>query len=118
MMQQIVSALKKLGRWIRHTPPEIPKEKPVPEKPTPLKGDKVFNEYLVVEYHNQKISLHKSQVPIWNAMSRKEKRIMADKFKKQIDNGKIRFELINNKWICLKNRDYEAKSNNKKKTNP
>ena len=109
MIKQIISAFKKLGKSIRHTPPEIPKEKPVPEKPTPLKGDKVFDEYLVVEYHGQKISLHRKQVPIWNAMSRKDKRVMADKFKKQISQGKIRFELINNKWICLKNKEYGEK---------
>ena len=109
MIKQIISAFKKLGKSIRYTPPDIPVIKLIPDKPVPVKGDQVFSEYLVVEYHGQKISLHRKQVPIWNTMPRKDKRIMADKFKKQISQGKIRFELINNKWICLKNKDYGEK---------
>lgn len=111
MIKQIVSAIIKFWKWIHPHSKEIPVIKLIPDRPVPVKGARVFSEYLVVEYCGQKISLHKTQVPIWNKMPRKDKRIMADKFKKQIQNGKIRFELINGKWLCLKNKDYNPKIN-------
>ena len=113
MIKQIVSALSKFWKRFQQRPQEVPMVKPVPQKPAPIKGQQVFDNYLVVEYKGQKVSLHKNQIPIWNDMSRKDKRIMAEKFKKQIALGNIRFELINNKWICLKNKNYGVEKDNK-----
>ena len=70
-------------------------------------GEQVFNEYVVIDYHGQKINLHRNEIALWRRMSRKDKRAMALKFKKQVAEGKIVFATINGREICLKNKKYE-----------
>ena len=103
--------MKKLFNWIKkwfwdEQIKELPKDKPIR-----IKGSEVFHEYVVLNYHGQKINLHQNEIPLWNKMSRKDKRAMALKFKKQVAEGKIVFATINGKEICLKNKKYAEQAN-------
>ena len=72
-------------------------------------GEQVFNDYVVIEYNGQKINLRINQLQLWNAMNRKDKRGMTKRFEIQEKKGMIRFEMINGKWICVKNKNYEKR---------
>ncbi|MGD0340527.1 MAG: hypothetical protein ABSA76_02300 [Bacteroidales bacterium] len=83
-----------------------PVSKPEKEKPIRVMGEQVFKDYVVVIYDGQKINLHKNELSLWNGLNRKDKRGMARKSKLQQAKGLIRFEMIDGKWICLKNKPY------------
>ena len=106
-MKRFLKALKNIGIWIKFYLWDVPTSKPEKEKLDKVKGEQVFKEYMVVQYHSQKINLRKLEYPFWKALPRKEKRTMALKMGKMEKEGKIRFEMIENKWICIKNIDYE-----------
>ncbi|MGD0342766.1 MAG: hypothetical protein ABSA76_13770 [Bacteroidales bacterium] len=76
----------------------------------PMVKDVLYN-YVIVIYHGQKINLRISELPNFSAMSRKDKRGMAQRFASMEKNGLIRFEKIDNKWICIKNKNYAEKAN-------
>lgn len=81
------------------------------KKPTEkerLKATDVCNEYQCVEYKGQLINLKKTELPMWEAMARSDKRAMALKFKKQQEKGYIKFIKINGQDVCVKNKDYET----------
>ena len=105
---KIAELFIKIGKWFKKWFWDKPTSKPPKEKPVRLKATEVINEYVVVEYHGKPVNLHISQVPIWEKLSRKDKRAMADRMARQVKEGKIRFEKVNGKLTCLKNKDYDA----------
>jgi hypothetical protein len=98
-MNQILKKLKYLF-W------DKPVRKPPKETPIRVRGEQVFDDYVVFEYKKQQINLRKSELPIWDALSREDKRAMAKRFEVMEKKGLIRFEMINGKRICLKNKSY------------
>jgi len=91
--------------------------KPEPEKQYKLKATDVVKEYIVVEYHGQRINLHINELPLWQRSTRKDKRAMKAKFEKLEREGFIRWEEVDGKLICIYNRDYAKraeKAKNKK----
>jgi hypothetical protein len=78
-------------------------------KPEPVKATEVVDEYDVVEYSGQKISLRLSEIRIFNAMSRKDKRAMAHKFKALEKKKKIIFQKIGDKTVAIWNKDYNSR---------
>lgn len=115
MIKQIVAAFINLGKWIRHWLWEVPVAKPIPEKPIRVMGEQVFNDYTVIVYDKQRINLSSAELKLWNdnkkVYPRKDKRATARKFKEQEKKGIIRFEEINGKLICLKNKNYGVEKN-------
>lgn len=101
--------MKQILKKIKYFFWDKPTAKPEPEKPIRVMGEQVFNDYVVIEYNGQKINLRINQLQLWNAMNRKDKRGMAKRFEIQEKKGLIRFELINGKWICVKNKNYEKR---------
>jgi hypothetical protein len=103
-MKKIISAIK-LWLW------DIPTAKPPKEQPVRLKATEVEKGYMVITYHGQRVNLHRIlEYPIWKTYSRNEKRATANGFKEQERKGLIRFEIIEGKLICLKNKQYGAKT--------
>jgi hypothetical protein len=105
-MKQILKKLKYLF-W------DKPVSKPPKETPIRVRGEQVFSEYVVFEYKRQQICLRKTELPMWNALSREDKRAMANRFKAQEKKGLIRFELINGEGVCIKNKNYGQKADTK-----
>jgi hypothetical protein len=106
MWSRIVTALESFGRWLRYWMWKHPVS-----KPEPLKATEVIEHWTIVDYHGQKINLHKHEVPMWNALSRKDKRAMAQRFEIQEKKGLIKFVEINGKITCVKNKQYGEKEN-------
>lgn len=82
------------------------------EKPTAevkIKATQVAHNYVVITYHGQRINLHKSELSLWNGLSRKDRRAMANKFQKLEKSGKIKFVKIDDREVCVYNRDYEKR---------
>lgn len=73
----------------------------------PLKAKEVLDEYIVINYKDQYINLGKTEVKAFYAMSRIDKRGMANRFKALEKKKLIRFEKIDDKVICIKNKNYE-----------
>lgn len=90
-------------------------KKPV-APPEPVKATEVSKFYTVITYGGQRINLRNHEVPLFNAMSRKDKRAMAQRFETMEKKGIIRFEVINGNLIAIYNRDYEAKANLRKQS--
>lgn len=78
----------------------------IPTSKNKLKATDVLSEYVCIDYKGQLINLRKVEIPLWNGLSRKEKRAMSLKTKIQVQKGMIRFEKINGKMTCIKNKDY------------
>ena len=74
------------------------------DKAPPLKATDVINQYTCIKYKNQWINLKKHEVAMFNAMSRIDKRAMADKFKIQQKKGNIEFKEINGQMTFVKKR--------------
>lgn len=111
MKQKIITILKKFREWLKYWLWKHPVSKPIPEKPIRVMAEQVFDEYKIITYHGQRINLHINELPMWAKMSRKEKRVMAAKMGKQERKGLIRFEEINGKLICIKNKNYGEQKN-------
>lgn len=71
------------------------------------KATEVLHNYVCVKYHDQWINLRKHEVPLWNKLQRRDRRAMANKFKKMEQKGLIKFVMINGNMTCIKNKDYE-----------
>jgi hypothetical protein len=112
-MKRIIEAISRFGRWVKFWLWEKPVQKPAKEKPVRLKAVEVIDEWMVVQYHGQRIGLHRNEYPLWKELSRNDKRAMAKKTAKQEREGKIRFETINGKLTCVKNKDYGAEKMSK-----
>lgn len=83
-------------------------------KPEPLTAKEVINHYVVVDYRGQKINLHRNEVPMFNALSRKDKRAMAKKFAIMEMKKRIKFIEIDGKWTCVRNLDFQRRAEKKK----
>ena len=101
--------MKKIWQWIKLWLWIKPTAKPPKEIPIRLKATEVAHEYMVIQYHGQKINMHRTEYPMWKLSSRKDKRAMAAKFAKYEKEGLVRFELIEGKQICIRNRNYNPK---------
>jgi hypothetical protein len=111
MTQGVITALRKIGKWLKYWLWQKPITEPEKEAPVRLKATEVANEFVVINYHGQRINLHYNEVALWRRMSRKDKRKMSSKFARLEKEKKIVFAKINGKEICVKNKDYEAKAN-------
>ena len=80
----------------------------------PIKATEVLQNWVCVKYHDQWINIRKSEIEMWNKLGRKDRRAMAHKFAQQEKKGHIRFEKINGKMTCIKNKDYEHLANTRK----
>ena len=115
--EQIVKLLQGVVTWIKYWLWVHPIENPIPEKPIRVKAEQVFDDYTVIVFDGQMISLNKAELALWNnkqVYPRKDKRATARKFREQERKGLIRFEKINGKMVCLKNKDYNALADKKK----
>jgi hypothetical protein len=101
-MKQIIKFLK----WFFY----IFWTKPAVEPP---KATDDLQNWIVIEYHGQKINLNISRGELvkWNAMGRHDRRGMSERFKNLEKKKLIRFENINGRWTCIKNKDYGASKN-------
>ena len=75
-------------------------------KPEPVKATAVVDEYVTIDYRGQLISLRKSELQAFNALSRKDKRAMAKRFEVMQKKKQIIFQQIGNKVIAIRNKDY------------
>jgi hypothetical protein len=100
MIQQIKSAIQRFLKWVRY----LFWTKPAVE---PLKAIDDVQNWIVINYNGQNINLRISEVEMWNNLSRFDRRAMARKSKMQEKKGIIRFEKIEGKLICIKNRKYQ-----------
>lgn len=98
MKQMILALCKWIKKWFWTRPTS---------KPEPLKATEVIDHWTIIVYKGQKINLHKNELGFWHGLSRKDKRAMAQRFKIQEKKGLIRFEVINGKETCIRNKDYE-----------
>ena len=105
MIQRIISAIKKFGGWLKYLLYTMPIG-----DPKTIHASDVVDGYTIVVYHGAKINLRLSELPKFAAMSRSDKRQMADKFKAMEKKGKIKYVEINGKLVCVKNIDYEARA--------
>ncbi len=109
MKQKIISAIRKFLWWIKF----LFWTKPT-SKPEPLKATEVIKNWTIINYHGQKVNLHKNELAYWERMSRKDKRAMAKRFEVLEKKGHIRFETINGVETCINNLDYQARADKKK----
>jgi hypothetical protein len=107
-MKQILKFLK----WVKHLLWDKAVEEPAPEEKYKLKLTDVSKEWIVIHYHGQMVNLHINEYPLWKALDRKDKRAMANRFKILEEKGQIRFENIDGKFICIKNKTYGSKNDN------
>jgi hypothetical protein len=81
----------------------------------PVKEDKripardLAHNFIIIKYDNQQIQLRKNELGLFNAMSRKDKRAMASKFRIMESKGMIKFEEIDGKLTCVRTRGYDYK---------
>ena len=102
LIRQLINWLKK---WLWTEPTA---------KDKPIKATQVLHNYVCVKYHDQWINLRKgAEVEAWNRMGRHDRRGMANRFKAMEKKGKIRFEKVNGRMTCIKNKDYEGKAGNR-----
>ena len=109
--EKVVTAIKKFWTWIKKWLWERPVSEPEPEKQYILKASDVAKEYIVVQYHGQRINLHRTlEYPVWKLTSRKDKRIIRNKFEKMEKDGDVKFETIDGHLICIRNLNYQARA--------
>ncbi len=108
MIQQVLTALKRFWEWLRRWFWDKPTSKPIPEKPIRVKAEEIIDEFVVIKYHDQRINLRRMDIPRWNRMNRNQRRAMSNYFKKLEKRGLVRFEVINGRLTCVKNKDYQA----------
>ena len=109
MEQKIIDILKRVLRILKYWF----WRKPV-SKPEPLTAKEVVDNWMIINYHGQNINLHKHEVPMFNALSRKDKRAMAMRFQVMEKKGEIKFVEINGKLTCVRNLDYDRRAEKKK----
>lgn len=111
MKERIVQAIRSFFKWVKHWLWEHPISKPTPEAPIKVKASEVSKEYVVIEYHGQRINLHiATELPIWNVSSRKDKRITKDKFAKYEREGTVKFMEIEGHMVCVRNLDFQRRA--------
>ena len=87
---------------------------PLPKPEVPMITD-VEDKYEVIEYQGQRINLHRiTEKPRFEKMNRDQKRKVKENWKRMEKKGEIKFIEVNNKLICVMNRDYEQRAERKK----
>jgi len=81
-------------------------------KPEPVKAIAVVDEYITINYKGQPISLRKSELQAFNALSRKDKRAMSKRFETLQKKKQVIFQDINGKVVAIWNKDYENRRQN------
>lgn len=109
MKEKIIAFFKRIGRIIRYWIWKRPIS-----KPEPLKATEVIEHWTVIDYHGQRINLHKHEVPMFNALPRNDKRAMAKRFEIMEKKGQIKFTEIDGKMTCIYVRDYERRAEKQK----
>jgi len=107
--EEIIRFFERVMRWLRYWL----WKKPI-SKPEPLKATEVVENWTIVMCRGQRIGLHQHEIPIYNAMSRKDKRQMALRVKAQEERGEIKFMEIDGKMTCIRNLDYDRRAQKKK----
>ena len=114
-MKQIIHTIKRFLKWVVFLLWYKPTSEPPLEEQYKLKASDVAKEYMVLTYHGQRINILKMVYPIWVRSSRKDKRATMQKFRKQEQDGMIKFVEVEGHLICVRNLDY-AKRAEKLKT--
>jgi hypothetical protein len=83
----------------------------------PLKATDDVQNWIVLTYHGQKVNMRITELPLWDAMNRKDKRAMASRFEIMEKKGMVKFQKINGKMVCIRNKDYEARVEKLKREN-
>jgi len=107
--EKLITLLQRIKKWLRYWLWRRPVS-----KPEPLKATEVIDNWVIIDFHGQKINLHKNELKIWFASKRKDKRAMALRFKIMEKKGQIKFVEINGKLTCVYNRDYDKRAEKKK----
>jgi len=113
-MKKIIGIIAKAFQWLYQYLWVLPTTRPVTVEMPRLKASEVAKEYIVVQYHGQRINMHRTEYPAWKISSRRDKRAMKEKFARQEQEGRIKFVEIEGHLICVKNKDYEAMAKQKK----
>lgn len=109
MKERIIEIFRRIGRWLRYWFWKRPVD-----KPEPLTAKEVIDNWTVIDFHGQYINLHKNEVPMFNALSRKDKRAMARRFYLLEKKGEIKFIEIDGKMTCVRNLNYNRRAEKKK----
>ena len=107
--EEIIRFFERVMRWLRYWMWKRPIS-----KPEPLTAKEVVKNWTIVVVKGQRIALHSHEVPMFNAMSRKDKRQMALRVKAQEERGEIKFMEIDGKMTCIRNLDYDRRAEKKK----
>ena len=107
--EQIIRFFERVMRWLRYWLWRRPIA-----NPEPLTAKEVIDNWTIVTCKGQRIGLHKHELPMWYAMSRKDKRQMALRVKAQEEHGEIKFMEIDGKMTCIRNLDYNRRAQKKK----
>ena len=103
--------LKKIWSWVKYWLWKHPTA-----EPKPLKASEVVRDWVVINYHGQRISLHKNELALFNILPARDKRAMARRFKTREKKGLIKFVKINGRLTCVRNKEaiYELRANTRK----
>jgi hypothetical protein len=113
--EKVLTAIRNILAWIKLWLWTKPVSKPPKAEPIRTKGEQVFDNYMVIHYHGQRINVEKTiEYPAWKFSSRADKRATAERYRVLEKKGYIRFEEINGKLICLKNKNYQEMADKKK----
>lgn len=97
-------------RWFKYLSSNPISVKRLPDPEEPMLTD-VENLYEVIEYGGQRINLHKYvEKPKFERMNRDQKRKLKEHWRRMERKGQIKFIEVNGKYICIKNKDYEART--------
>ena len=107
--EQIIRFFQRVMRWLRYWMWKRPIS-----KPEPLTAKEVIENWVIIRCMGQRIALHKHELPMWSALSRKDKRKMALRTRAQEERGEIKFVEIDGKVTCVRNLDYDRRAEKKK----
>lgn len=84
------------------------------ESPNTLLAKDVVHHQVVINYKGQNICLNEIEVPMFEAMSRLDKRGMAKKFKELEEKGQLKFKKVQGQMIAVKTPLYDNSRNVRK----
>ena len=109
-MKKIIQAIIRFLKGMKYYLWDKPVSEPPKEEQYKLKASDVAKEYMVLQYHGQRINILRTAYPIWVKSSRKDKRATMQKFAKQEQEGLIKFIEVEGHLICVRNLDYDARA--------
>ena len=96
-----------LKKWFWEKPTE---EVPQKKSDTEIKAKEVMHDWDIITYNGTKIPFRKHEIPLFNALSRKEKRVIAIKMKAEQKKGRVIIVEIDGKDTIVLNHDYETRA--------